>query len=147
MDQQHDSLLFRIPRELRDEIYQYYVLEEDGYHHDSVTGKLRIANGDPIDLSLQYSCKRVAAEMDGLALEANTITFRTMLDTPGPGQKFSNALLWDHLLHERGRVLKRMLCWAYSSVTPEVIGSLRARHPESYAVKEIEKRLLKHGNI
>jgi hypothetical protein len=86
MNQQHDSLLFRIPCELRDEIYHYCVLEEDGYHHESTSEKLRLANRDPINLALQYTCKKAFEEIAGLALKTNTITFRTMLDVPEPGR-------------------------------------------------------------
>lgn len=33
--------------------------------------------GRPIELSLAYTCRLVAAEMSGLALRVNTVTFRT----------------------------------------------------------------------
>jgi hypothetical protein len=94
MNQHYNSLLFRISRELRDEIYHYYVDENDGYHHDSTSGKLRLANGDFINLSLQYICKRVASEMNGLALECNITIFRTMRSRPEYADKPSNASLY-----------------------------------------------------
>jgi hypothetical protein len=119
MNQQHDSLLFRIPCELRDEIYHYCVLEEDGYHHESTSEKLRLANRDPINLALQYTCKKAFEEIAGLALKTNTITFRTMLDVPEPGRNFSKAACWDHVLRERERPLQRMFCWSYTPVTLE----------------------------
>jgi hypothetical protein len=110
MNQQHDSFLFRIPRELRDEIYHYYVNEDDGYHENSASGKLRLANGGSIDLSMQYTCKRVAAEVDGLALEVNTITFHTMLDVSDTTDQISNADLFQYYIcRGRGRLLERML--------------------------------------
>jgi len=37
---QLQSPLFRLPREVRDAIYAYYVLGEDGYHYDSQSGKM-----------------------------------------------------------------------------------------------------------
>ncbi|KAI1282630.1 hypothetical protein F5Y07DRAFT_350463 [Xylaria sp. FL0933] len=72
--------LLDLPRKLRDAIYQQYVIVEGGYIYEFETGKLRAAN-DPeyfIDLALMYTCKQVAREMKGMALGANTITFRTL---------------------------------------------------------------------
>ncbi|KAI4940158.1 hypothetical protein J4E86_011124 [Alternaria arbusti] len=37
---QLQSSLFRLPREVRDVIYAYYVTGDDGYHYDSGTGKM-----------------------------------------------------------------------------------------------------------
>jgi hypothetical protein len=137
MNEQQDSPFFRIPRQLSDEIYYYYTLEE-GYHHDSTSRKLRLANGDPINLALQYICKKATKEMAGLALETNTVTFCTMLDVPEPGSKFSKAAYWDHLLRERQRPLQRMFCWSYPLVTHESMRKLQARYPDSIAVNRIE---------
>ncbi|MCJ1330406.1 hypothetical protein MMC10_007089 [Thelotrema lepadinum] len=67
----------RLPREIRDIVYHYYVLEDDGYHFDYDSGKLR-ASGRPVDLALMYTNRLVNAEMQGLALGNNTITFSTV---------------------------------------------------------------------
>ncbi|KAH9229855.1 hypothetical protein K456DRAFT_1764428 [Colletotrichum gloeosporioides 23] len=72
--------LFVLPRELRDLIYAFYVSIDGGYVCDTdsfIRGKLKGAKGDRIHLSLVYTCKRVAEEMDrgGLALCLDTITF------------------------------------------------------------------------
>jgi hypothetical protein len=147
MNHQHDSLLFRIPRELRDESYYYYVNEDDGYHHDSASDKLRLANGGSIDLSMQYTCKRVAAKMDGLALEGNTITFRTMLDVPDTTDQISNADLFQYYTcRGRGRILERMLEWSHTLVTPEVMRSLCERYLQSIAVKRMADAQAKGDN-
>ena len=66
-----------LPRELRDIIYRIYLHEPDGYHFNYDLGKLQ-ASQQPIDLNLMYTCTTVAAEMHGLALEVNTITFSTV---------------------------------------------------------------------
>ena len=66
-----------LPRELRDIIYRIYLHEPDGYHFNYDLGKLQ-ASQQPIDLNLMYTCTTVAAEMHGLALEMNTITFSTV---------------------------------------------------------------------
>ena len=65
-----------LPRELRDIIYKYYVLENGGYHFNYESGKLRAADR-PVDLSLMYTCTTIASEMHGLALGSNIITFST----------------------------------------------------------------------
>ena len=146
MNEQNESLLFRLPRELRDEIYHYYVLEEDGYHHDATSDKLRQASGRPINLSLQYTCKKTATEMEGLALQVNRVTFRTKLDVPEPGSEFSNALLWNHLLRKRERPLRRMFERSYTLVTLEAIRRLRELHPESTAAEQLEKVFIRMGD-
>lgn len=77
--------LFTFPRELRDLIYAAYLTVDGGYVCDTdsfIRGKLKEANGKRIHLSLVYTCKRVAEEMDrgGLALRLNTITFSPISD-------------------------------------------------------------------
>jgi hypothetical protein len=69
--------LLRLPRELRDEIYHYYLINEDGYTYNFNTNKLVQANGTPINLSLAFTCRQIAHELDGLAFRTNTITFST----------------------------------------------------------------------
>jgi hypothetical protein len=76
MEQQ--SKLLTLPRELRDIIYYYYLEVEGGYIPNYTTRKLFRADGQPVDLTLTYACKQVAAEMHGLALEVNSITFSTV---------------------------------------------------------------------
>ncbi|KAL8668323.1 MAG: hypothetical protein Q9168_007045 [Polycauliona sp. 1 TL-2023] len=66
-----------LPRELRDAIYQCYVYEEEGYHYDTETSRLRAAGNRPIDLALMYTCSTVAREMHHLALRTNLLHFTT----------------------------------------------------------------------
>ncbi|TID07256.1 hypothetical protein CH35J_001192 [Colletotrichum higginsianum] len=69
---------FKFPRELRDAIYRQYVTFEGGYVLNPETNRMRGAVNDlPVDLALMYTCKRVAEEMKGLPLKANTLTFST----------------------------------------------------------------------
>ncbi|KAI1162069.1 hypothetical protein F5B18DRAFT_411084 [Nemania serpens] len=90
--------LLQLPRELRDAIYEHYVIVEGGYIYDFKTGKLRPANDPehPIDLAFMYTCSRVADEMKGIALRANTITFRTFYS---PEMSF-RAVHFDNILEE-----------------------------------------------
>jgi hypothetical protein len=71
--------LSRLPRELRDTIYDYCTGENGGYFFDSREGKLRTLSGDKIDLSLMYTCKGIAAEIRDVLFRDNTIHF---LHTP-----------------------------------------------------------------
>jgi hypothetical protein len=64
--------LFRIPRELRDEIYQYYMLENDGHHYDSATGIIfyQPPSASPrqaVPLGLRITCRRAAEELKNVA--------------------------------------------------------------------------------
>ena len=56
--------ILRLPRELRDLIYEHYVQVNGGY-------------GSPISTALILTCRQIAAELRGLALGQNTITFYT----------------------------------------------------------------------
>jgi hypothetical protein len=60
---QLQSQLFRLPREVRDAIYTYYVLGEEGYHYESETGKMlyRTEPRQTVGLGLMITC-RIAHE-------------------------------------------------------------------------------------
>ncbi|KAH6883206.1 hypothetical protein BKA58DRAFT_374693 [Alternaria rosae] len=64
---QHQSLIFCLPRELRDEIYDYYTHQEQGYIYDPSAQKFRLDNVQKIDVALINTCKRVTIKIDGLA--------------------------------------------------------------------------------
>lgn len=77
------SHLFRLPRELREIIYGYYITVDGGYLCDTdafVAGRLKRIDGQPIDIALIYTCKTIAEEMDrgGLAMRLNAISFTTL---------------------------------------------------------------------
>ncbi|KAI4665269.1 uncharacterized protein J4E78_002729 [Alternaria triticimaculans] len=68
----------RLPRELRDMMYEQYYAVENGYIYDAEHNKLTQADdGSPISLSLSLTCRQVASEVQGLAFRLNTITFTT----------------------------------------------------------------------
>jgi hypothetical protein len=60
---QHESPFFLLPRELRDEVYHYYVEEKKGYEYNATTVTLRAVPNNAVDISLSYTCKRIAEEM------------------------------------------------------------------------------------
>lgn len=89
---QRQSLLFRLPRELRDEIYSHYIRDQHGYIFNSRSNTIRTLGGQPPDLALGYTCKRLAEEVGGMAFKLNTITFRTFLAPPDGIDLCSTAL-------------------------------------------------------
>jgi hypothetical protein len=89
--------LSRLPRELRDTIYDYCTTEIGGYYFDPIEGKLRTLSGDKIELSLTYTCKSIAAEMRGVAFRNNTIHFTTC---PSPGRYTRDYRHFGHLLED-----------------------------------------------
>ena len=75
--------LFALPRELREIIYEYYLIVEGGYAFNPDTDKLTTADNEPIDLALSYTCKLAAVEMRNLGLKVNTINFFTVSISSG----------------------------------------------------------------
>ncbi|KAI4694484.1 hypothetical protein J4E81_006702 [Alternaria sp. BMP 2799] len=71
------SPFLRLPRELRDEIYDHYFRTDDGFTYDFVTNKLKLAGGLPIPLALTLTCRQIHDEVQGLALTLNAIEFTT----------------------------------------------------------------------
>ncbi|KAF2871209.1 hypothetical protein BDV95DRAFT_595083 [Massariosphaeria phaeospora] len=114
------SPLLQLPREIRDEIYAYYVYTEDGYHHSPITGKLHTADNQPIDLSLMYTCRLIASEFSGVALRHNRITFTTI-----PQDESRKAERFSHLLEEHKRALMQLVALAAPCVTPRILETLR----------------------
>ncbi|KAF9874204.1 hypothetical protein CkaCkLH20_08187 [Colletotrichum karsti] len=75
--------LLRLPRELRDTIYKFYLTTDGGYVCDTdafINGQLKGANNERIHLDLVFTCRQVAAETErgGLGLILNAITFSTI---------------------------------------------------------------------
>ena len=75
--------------------------------------------------------------MTGLALKFNEVTFRTVLSRPCPIERYSDAVLFDHLLNESTRALNHMLSWARSLATPALITELANLYPENTHLKEV----------
>ncbi|KAI0183873.1 hypothetical protein EV127DRAFT_376045 [Xylaria flabelliformis] len=73
------SPFLKLPPELRNAIYEQYVLAEGGYVYNFELGKLCATNDPehPVDLALIYTCTQIANEMKGIALSCNVVTFRT----------------------------------------------------------------------
>jgi hypothetical protein len=161
---QHSSALFRLPREIRDEIYNYYVWEEKcsrwycdvcaseslislnlGYLHNPVTDRLQTFDGRVIRNALSYTCKRVAQEMDGLALRFNTVTFRTHLSLPREIDMPSDAALFEDLMGQRHRTLRRMLGFVPTLVSSEILQALCDQWPDCKAIEKLKTELDEDG--
>ncbi|KAL2672889.1 hypothetical protein Neosp_013606 [[Neocosmospora] mangrovei] len=74
------ACLLSLPRELRSLIYHFYFKLEGGYvfnREDPYNGKLAMADGQPIDLSLMYVCRLITAEAKDLPLQINDVSFST----------------------------------------------------------------------
>ena len=69
--------ILRLPRELRDLIYEYYTQVQGGYTYNFMTNKLTQADGRPISHSLVLACRQTAFELRNIFFRLNTITFST----------------------------------------------------------------------
>ncbi|KAI1105308.1 hypothetical protein F4804DRAFT_304495 [Jackrogersella minutella] len=100
-----DSPFLNLPPELRIIIYEYYVSDE-GYIYHPRARKLRDTYGYPIDLSLMYTCRLVACEMDGIALRTNTITFSSFYLKSMAGIAWFQDYTLDSIHHIKQRMLR-----------------------------------------
>ena len=144
---QHQSLLFRLPRELRDEIYSYYLREQGGYIFSLSAQKFRQSNGLPIELALGYTCKRVAAEIHGYALRENTLRFHVLPQTQDTFHRCSTAGSFARLLELQHGCLIMMLRQAYWLISPEAIREMGRKYPGNIAVKRLEQKVAEDGNV
>ncbi|KAI4619322.1 uncharacterized protein J4E87_007572 [Alternaria ethzedia] len=76
-DRTTQSTILRLPRELRDLIYEHYTRIDGGYTYDYASNKIREADGSPVSIALMLSCRQIASELRGLAFGLNPITFST----------------------------------------------------------------------
>lgn len=76
-----DTLLVNLARELRDDIYEYYFLQEDGYEYNHDSGRLRSRDSKPRPnpFAQMYTCKAIYQETRGMALKANVLVFSSYL--------------------------------------------------------------------
>jgi hypothetical protein len=81
---QRQSAFFRLPRELRDLIYEHYVFEEDGLLYDPKTREMFCRSSTPGTMtrpedSLPRTCRQATEEMKGITWRTNVVHFGTML--------------------------------------------------------------------
>jgi hypothetical protein len=89
-----ESPFVLLPRELRDEIYQYHFLSDGGYSLNYRTGKMLKSTGSYIDLDLRLVCRLAANETRGLPFKLNALHFSTVCtaDVPETLGRFGCAL-------------------------------------------------------
>jgi hypothetical protein len=68
---------YKLPRELRDQIYICYFSLEGGYTLNPLTNRLRTSDGSNIDLGLRLVSLRIAHETRGVALKSNAVDIST----------------------------------------------------------------------
>lgn len=92
------TCFLRLPAEVRLIIYRHYVVLQGGrYFYNFAHNKLTAANNEPIDLSLMYTCKLIAAEMRGVALGTNTIYF-SCVSSRDRGTWFGLPIAWEQCM-------------------------------------------------
>jgi hypothetical protein len=126
--------LLRLPRELRDQIYHYYLFSENGYAYNFEANKLVESNGMPIDLSLVFTCRQIAYEMDGLALRTHKITFSTFCSETTSKE----AGLFHDVIAVKEEVQFRSLKYlVYMLLTPEMAQTAKEQYPMFAAIIDI----------
>ena len=127
---QQQSPLLRLPRELRDEIYDYYAYDEEGLAYDYPSRTLNYASG--AELSLPLTCKMVANEMKGTHLRVNTITFVpccSETDEDRICERRSIAGRFEYLLYSARLTKLIMLNCAAECVTEDIIEKVIEAYP------------------
>ena len=122
---QQQSPLCRLPRELRDQIYEYYSYDEEGLEYDYAYKTLKYASGKELDLP--RTCKMVANEMKGIHLQVNTITFTPCcLEREEDSFRGLRSLSarFEHLLHLVQWTKLLMLHYAVECVTDDMIAQV-----------------------
>ncbi|KAI3321438.1 hypothetical protein HD806DRAFT_152912 [Xylariaceae sp. AK1471] len=126
-----------LPRELRDMIYRFYVAVDKGYVYNFQSGKLRTADGRPIDHALMMTCRLVACEMRGIALTTNTITFAASAsysDQMRPtAARFDQVLRVLHTIE--GKMLHSIKPWLRA--VPELMRNAASDYPQFAPVAEV----------
>lgn len=103
------------------------MFEKNGYQFDYESGKLRKSDDNhAIDLSLMYTCKSIAAEMHGVALGTNTITFSTMYSKSENEKGGPFSIIMEHAF----RIKKDLLNLAGSRITPELTAEIAHKFPQ-----------------
>lgn len=135
----------RMPPELRQEIYTHYVREPQGYLHNPETNKLRTADKQPVDLNLMYTCKQIAAEMHGLALQTNLVTFRTFIPEEGTPRASMRAARFDDFITTRMLLAQQYITVAALPLQATHLGReshhefMRKNHPTSLLARAISE--------
>lgn len=129
----------KLPRELRDLIYPYYVFEVDGYHFDYSASTFRRADGRPLDLSLMYTCKMIRAEMHSIPLQTNLLVFATACSESERLRAGRFQRLLNRLLEMRCFVLAstRLVPRMRSFLTPKIMANVAEKYPQFLRIFDV----------
>ncbi|KAF2634177.1 hypothetical protein P280DRAFT_485682 [Massarina eburnea CBS 473.64] len=122
-----DSLLFRLPQEVRDEVYAYYLYEPEGSHYNAKSQKMQTADNGIVNISLLYTCKAVAEELKGLAFMYNPLTLTTTLDETGKAEKYDSSAFYT----KRSGMLVGVLRGVEECITSEVLDEIAPKFTSS----------------
>lgn len=113
---QGQSNLLALPWDILKTIFEDVFREEGGYDFDSTSEKLVAASGNPINLSLMYTCRSIWEETKNMPLSLNNISFSTFYTPswrPWAGRfsylcNYHSHLLTDLLFHLRADITPQM---------------------------------------
>ncbi|RMJ07700.1 hypothetical protein BHE90_002214 [Fusarium euwallaceae] len=122
-----DANLLALPYEVREQVFQHYFKLDRGYFYDGESEKLVTADGQPIDLSLVYTCHSIANDTKHIPLSVNTITFSTVYreDWRERASGLAYILKCHHLLQAD------MVYHLLRFVTPEMYSQIGLQFPQS----------------
>ena len=133
---QLQSPLFRLPRELRDSIYEHYAHDNNGVFYDCASDKLRYETQEKHQemTALTRCCKQAAEEMKDAAMRANTLTFfpvRSDQDCISVKDVDSKAGRFERLIQSARLMKMHMLHFVAKGecVTPEMVDQVATRFP------------------
>jgi hypothetical protein len=118
-----------------------------GYLYNPVTDRLQTFDGRVIRNALPNTCKRVAQEMNGLALRSNTITFRAHLSSPREIDIPSEAAVFEDLVRQRRVALTHMVGFSHTLVTSDILQALCDRWPGFKAVERFGRHIDENGTL
>ncbi|KAJ4125335.1 hypothetical protein NW768_008952 [Fusarium equiseti] len=133
-----------LPHELRHMIYREYFTLDKGYAYQPGPGRLGTFDGEPLDLSLMYTCRFIACETKDMPLTSNTIYFSTVYHP----EWREWAGRFDYLLHFQEEQRFCLLCHISRFVTPEMYSEIRAHFPWFVPLLEgVERRYSSTGGV
>jgi len=132
----------KLPRELRDAVYEHYVAHSDGYRYNPETGKLQTSDGSIIEASFMYTCKQIAAEMKGLGLRYNTIAFTATLQrNPNTVER---ATRFHTIMEIINQTRLSLLDHCRSLITPEIESNIESSFADCGSFLQLPRTRFRH---
>ncbi|KAM0244940.1 hypothetical protein ACHAP5_005847 [Fusarium lateritium] len=133
------SNLLALPWDIREQILKCVFREEGGYAFDSTSEKLVTASGNPINLSLMYTCRSMWEDTKDMPLSVNSISFSTLYTPewrPWAGRYYHLCIYHRHLqtdllFHLRAYITPEMrteVDQKFSNVMPKLREELDAEY-------------------